>query len=132
MPYPPFTEADIARLAGPGLRTFFNIAREWRLDEGGQMRVLGIEDASVLERWREGDYASVVDDTMIRLSFILGIYMWARELVGTHEETAEWMSRPYPDPAFLGRSPLEWIAEGKLEDLHYMRHLLMVSAIAQG
>ena len=43
-----------ARLSGPGLRTFFNIAREWGLSVEQRRSLLGGIPSSTYHKWKGG------------------------------------------------------------------------------
>lgn len=60
-------------LSGPGLRTFYRIARRWRLTEEAYV-LLGRPDAAALRRWQEGQTADGPADVLLRISYVLGIH----------------------------------------------------------
>lgn len=113
------TEADRKSLTGPALRTFFRIAEAWRLSEGEQMRLLGLDSRSTLQNWKRGAVASVPRDALERVSYVLGIYKGLQILL---PKTADqWVRKPNKARVFGGKSALERMASGNVADLYVVR-----------
>jgi len=110
-------------LAGPGLRTFFRIARAWNLDTREAMTLLGLDAESTFFKWkREPDRARLGRDALERISYVLGIYK-ALHILFPRPETADaWVRKP--DTAFAGRSALDRMTRGSIVDLHAVRSYL--------
>lgn len=72
------TAADRARLSGPGMRTFREIARRWTLVEAELIALLGQPGRSTFHGWakkaREGAPVTLPPDTLTRISAVLGIH----------------------------------------------------------
>jgi hypothetical protein len=77
------------RLSGPGLRTFFNIATAWGLDNEQQRGLLGWPAPSTFFKYKSGDVPTLSYDMLTRVSLVLGIYKALHVL--------------YPDPALANR-----------------------------
>ena len=46
---------NYAELRAPALRTFFKLADRWSLSDDEQLKLLGLEEMSVLKAWSAGD-----------------------------------------------------------------------------
>lgn len=113
---------DCETLSGPALRTFFRIADTWRLDEFGQMRILGIADHAKLQEWKRGRVESISRETLERISCILGIYEGLHTLIPASAD--DWVHKPNSTPLFGGGSALDLIASGKADDLLLVRQYI--------
>jgi uncharacterized protein (DUF2384 family) len=109
------------RLSAPALEVFFNIARAWRLPTEMQKRLLGSPPSSTFFRWRKGMVAALSLDALDRIGMVVAIYGALQELFGNAPDTLRWLNSPNSDPLFAGQSPLESMAQGRLEDLALVR-----------
>jgi hypothetical protein len=114
------------RMGGPGLRAFYNIAKEWGLSDKEQMILLGDVASSTFYHWKKqalpGGDLSLGRDTLERLSYILGIYKALRILLP--ESHAGWVRRPNSNPLFGGRPALDRMLSGNVADLYIVRQFL--------
>lgn len=113
-----------ARLSGPGLRTFLNIAREWGLSIDQQRRLLGSPAASTFHNWKAGRIGTLSYDQLERLSLVLGIYKALRLLFTDPETGRRWLTVPNTDRPFGGGSPLDRMLRGSIDDLYAVRRYL--------
>ena len=113
---------DRKSLTGPALRTFFRIAEAWRLSEGEQMRLLGLDSRSTFQNWKRGAVSSVPKDALERISYILGIYKGLQILLPKTAD--EWVRKPNKARVFGGRSALERMASGNVADLYVVRQYI--------
>lgn len=111
-------------LAGPGLRTFFNIAQRWGLDTRQEQTLLGSPARSTFFRWKRGDIGIVPHDLIERLSYLLGIYKALQVLLPVPERADAWVQRPNTAPLFRGQTPLEHMLGGQVADLYRVRQYL--------
>ena len=110
---------DRRDLTGPALRTFFNIAEAWKLSEGEQMAILGLDSRSTLQNWKRGAVAALSKDALERISYVMGIYKGLQILV---PQTAdEWVRKPNKARSFGGRSALDRMISGNVSDLYVVR-----------
>jgi len=110
---------DRKSLTGPALRTFFNIADAWRLSEGEQMAILGLDSRSTLQNWKRGEVAALSKDALERISYVMGIYKGLQILV---PQTAdEWVRKPSKAKLFAGGSALDRMVSGNVSDLYVVR-----------
>lgn len=111
-------------LAGPGLRTFFNIAQRWGLDTRQEQTLLGSPARSTFFRWKRGDIGIVPHDLIERLSYLLGIYKALQVLLPVPERADAWVQRPNTAPLFRGQTPLQHMLGGQVADLYRVRQYL--------
>lgn len=109
--WPAVTVKERARVSGPGLRTFLNIANRWLLSEEQRVELLG---AGSLDRFRSWEAAArsqkrlaLPMDVLMRISIVLGIFCALRQFLATLERERAWLFRARPDPPFLGRTAME-------------------------
>ena len=113
---------DRKDLTGPALRTFFNIAEAWKLNEGEQMAVLGLDSRSTLHNWKRGEVAALSKDALERISYVMGIYKGLQILV---PQTAdEWVRKPNKAKSFAGKSALDRMVSGNVSDLYVVRQYI--------
>ena len=117
-------EFSPSELAGAGLRTFFNIARVWRLSRDEILRILGVSDSSLLDSWMANQVDGTSPDTLERVSNVLGIFKAINTLLPVPERADAWLRAPNAAPLFGGCSALDQITTGRLADLSAVRHYL--------
>ncbi len=106
-------------LTGPALRTFFNIAKAWGLNETQQMRLLGLDSRSTLQSWKRGKVSALSKDALERISYVLGIYKGLQILLPKSAD--DWVKKPNSAPVFGGRSALDRMMSGNVADLFVVR-----------
>jgi len=113
--------------AGAALRTYFNIAQIWGLDESQAMTLLGFDEKSrsTYYRWkRDPDCARLSKDKLERLSYIFGIYKDLQVLLPDAEAADGWIHRPNGAGPFGGKPALERMLSGHVADLYEVRRYL--------
>jgi len=118
----PLTGLDPRRVDAVALKAFFNLAAEWGLNVEEQLTLLGRPGKRTLYRWKAGDGAGLPPDTLERISVLLGIYKALEILLPVPGRAQAWMHRA--NEAFGGRSGLEVILGGKVDDLYQVRRHL--------
>lgn len=115
------TEILLSQLTGAELRTFFNIAKQWKLDQRQQASVLGINEVSALEELRRAAIAredvNLDAETLQRIGLILGIFIVINTLLPTPDRANGWIQAPNTNPIFQGRTALDRMVEGSMHDL---------------
>lgn len=115
---------DSPAAAGAALRTFFNIAKAWKLSAAEEQRLLGVQRSTVYA-WRSGDFPVRLDaDTLERLSYVFGIYSALQVLFGIPERANAWIRKPNDAPLFSGQSALARMLGGQVADLFQVRQYL--------
>lgn len=115
---------NYAELRGPALRTFFKLAERWSLSDDEQMKLLGLEKASVLKAWKTGRASGATRDTIERISYILGIFKAINTLLPNSQRADAWMRTPRRNPIFGERSALDRMCAGNVGDLYVVRQFL--------
>lgn len=123
-----FSGASRRRLSAPGLRTFGAIADRWGLNEEQRRSLLGMPARSTFHNWmrtaRDHRDLTLDIDTLSRISAVLGIYQALGVLHGTEEERVAWLKQPHGGAVFGGKSPLELMTRGLLDELLTVRRFL--------
>lgn len=115
---------DRRRLAGPALRTFFRISAAWALSADEQIALLGAPARSTFFKWKRDGAASLSQDTLERISYILGIYKALQILLPEPAAADAWIRKPNTAPPFGGRSALARMLSGQVADLYVVRQYL--------
>lgn len=113
--------------AGAALRTYFNIARLWGLDEVQAMTLLGFDEKSrsTYFRWkRDPDSARLNKDKLERLSYLFGIYKDLQILLPEAKVADEWIHRANSAGPFGGKSAIDRMLSGHVADLYEVRRYL--------
>ena len=107
-----------------------NIARRWGLSEEELAQVLGGVGKSTLLRWKaqlasEGAIrADFGPDMLDRVSYLLGIYKALHILFPDSAQADAWVRKPNSALGFYGRSALERMLRGRMDDLRFVRRHL--------
>lgn len=112
---------------GAALRTFFNIATAWSLDETQAMTLLGFDKTSrsTYFKWKKTpDNVRLNKDKLERLSYIFGIYKALQILLPNKEAADGWIHRPNDASLFGGKAALERMLLGQVADLYVVRRYL--------
>lgn len=113
---------DRKRVDTVALKAFFKLATEWGLGADDQLTLLGQPSRRTFYRWRAGDVAGLPPDTIERISVLLGIYKALHILLPLRERANAWVKRK--NEAFGGRSALEVMRQGRVDDLYQVRRHL--------
>ncbi len=116
--------ANPKEVSGPALRTVFRILAAWGLSNKEQITLLGNPPKSTFYRWKQGESLVLSQDTLERLSYILGIYSALQVLLPRSEAADAWIKKPNAAPLFGGRSALARMLSGQVADLYVVRQYL--------
>lgn len=116
------------RTARIGLEAFFNIAKAWDLCESDEAAVLSQPDRETLRAWKNGKGPEVGQATILRISYVLGIFRAINTLLPRKDVADEWVKKPNKAPIFGGRSALDWMTDGDIEGLRIVRQHLDAEA----
>ena len=116
--------SDFSSVGGAGLRAFANIAEAWGLTVAEQLTLLGIASRSTFFKWRREREPRLPQDTLERLSYLLGIYKALQILLPDAKAADEWVRKPNSAPPFGDRSALERMLSGQVADLYVVRQYL--------
>lgn len=115
--------SDFSSAGGAGLRAFANIAERWGLSIAEQLRLLGISRSTYF-KWRREPEPRLPQDTLERLSYLLGIYKALQILLPDTGAADAWIRKPNTAPPFGGRSALDRMLSGQVADLYVVRQYL--------
>ena len=116
--------SDFTSAGGAGLRAFVRIAEAWGLTVAEQLKLLGIASRSTFFKWRREQAPRLPQDTLERLSYLLGIYKSLQILLPDPRAADEWVRKPNSAAPFGGRSALERMLSGQVADLYVVRQYL--------
>ena len=123
-----FGSSDRARLSGPGLRTFRNIANLWDLSETQRRAALGYPPRSTYHAWLRKavnrDSLSLPFDTLLRISAILGICKALSVLFHNQGQAQQWLKGVHKGTVFSGAAPLDFIIDGGQDGMMTVRRYL--------
>ena len=122
----PAVDLDSEKSVAAGLRTFWNIAREWGLSREEQASLLGVEDISV-EEWRLKPPQRLERAVLMRISYVLGIYAALQNIFPVHERHERWLRAPNDAPFLNGQCALDRMLSGDSEGLQSIRRYLEVT-----
>lgn len=105
------------------LKATFNIMEAWDLSNEEQMQILGVP-RSTFFKWKKLHEGSLAQDTLERISYILGIYKALQILLPDPKSSDEWIKKPNKMPLFGGRSALDRMLSGHVADLYIVRQYL--------
>lgn len=113
-----------AELGGAGFRVFMNVADAWQLNVAERTCLLGDIAESTYHKWRTGKIGELSRDQLERLSLLLGIYKALRLIFSDEGTTVRWIRGTNTDAPFAGRSPLQRMLDGSIDDLYAVRRYL--------
>ena len=116
--------SDFSSAGGAGLRAFARIAEAWGLSVAEQLKLLGIASRSTYFKWRREQDPRLPQDTLERLSYLLGIYKSLQILLPDPRAADEWVRKPNSAAPFGGRSALERLLSGHVAVLFVVRQYL--------
>jgi Antitoxin Xre/MbcA/ParS C-terminal toxin-binding domain/Antitoxin Xre-like helix-turn-helix domain len=115
---------QIRSMSASGLRTFFDIMRDWRINTDQAMVLLGTRTRSTFFNWKRDPDVALPLDTLERISYILGIYKGLQILLPDQAAADAWVRKPNSAPMFHGRSALDVMTSGHVADLYRVRQYI--------
>lgn len=113
------------RQAEVALKFFFNLSKRWKLRPSEERTLLGEPPDSTFYKWKaEGSASRLSNDTLDRISYLMGIYKGLQILLPSERSADEWVKRPNTGPLFNGQTPLERMLSGKIVDLSDVRRYI--------
>jgi len=105
------------------LEAFFNIGKLWKLTNAQEMNLLGLSNSSsTYYNWKKNKNGILSNDTLDRISYILGIFKSLRIIFEDKNQGYEWIMKE--NSAFNGKSALDILLQGKIVDLSRVRSYL--------
>lgn len=125
--------SERARVSGPAVRTFLNIADRWELSQADRLALLACDDQR-FEEWSNiaRSHGALVLETavLMRLSAILGLFTELRQFLATGEQERDWLTDKHKAWPCNGRAPLD-LLRGTLDDQLDIRRYASGVALGQ-
>jgi hypothetical protein len=111
-------------LGAAGVKAFFRVTRDWHVTDDERRLLLGHLGRAAFESLKkEGSPERLPEDTVNRLSYILGIHK-GLAILFSPENQAHWLKTPNHDAPFNGCSPLDHMLSGRIEAMREVRRYL--------
>jgi len=111
-------------LGATALTAFFNIASAWGLTADDERTLLGSPPRSTFFKWKGERSSKLPQDTLERISYVLGIYKALHILLPTAAAADAWIKKPNTAPITHGTTALERMRGGRVIDLADVRRYL--------
>ena len=106
------------------LKGFFHIMEKWLLDNEQARVLLGGISKTTLYRYKKLPEVALQIDTLNRISYILGTYKGLHSLFTEETRANQWIKRPNEAAPFKGKSALDRMLQGKIDDLAEVREYI--------
>ncbi len=110
------------KTAEVALKVFFNIMNAWHVEESQQMVLLGQSNLSTYSDWKKGKVSELSDDTLERISYVIGIYKSLKILFHTESQANAWPHKP--NEVFDGESALNFMLKDGVTNLSKVKMYL--------
>jgi hypothetical protein len=111
-------------LGATALAAFFNIAAAWGLSADDERTLLGSPPRSTFFKWKSERQAKLSQDTLERISYVMGIYKALHILLPSSQAADDWIKKPNTASITNGQSALERMRGGNVVDLSDVRRYL--------
>jgi hypothetical protein len=111
-------------LGATALTAFFNIAAAWNLSADDERTLLGSPPRSTFFKWKSERASKLPQDTLERISYVMGIYKALHILLPTSDAADAWIKKPNSASITNGKSALERMRGGRVVDLADIRRYL--------
>jgi hypothetical protein len=115
---------DPIKLQAAALSAFFNITKLWGLTAEEEQILLGNPPRSTFFKRKKEKQGQLTDDTLERISYLLGIYKALQILLPSELAVNEWPKKPNQAALFNGKSALQKMLAGRVVDLADVRRYL--------
>lgn len=106
------------------LKAFFAITDAWGCTPEEQRILLGGVGKTTYYRYRGLPEIQLPQDTLERISYVMGIYKALRVLLPSEAQANGWVRRPNQGAPFQGQSALQRMLAGQVVDLADVRRYL--------
>jgi hypothetical protein len=112
------------KLSAPAVRLFVRLADLWGLDERQRLALLGDVSRATYYNWAKGAVGPLTRDQLERVGLVLGVQKALRTLFADDAAALRWLKGVNTDLPFSGRSPLDRMTLGSVDDLYAVRRYL--------
>ena len=125
LPLDALGDRAVAREISPAaVRLFLRLADIWTLTVDQRRALLGGISRPTYFNWQRGKIGALSRDQLERISLVLGIRKGLRLLFAADAGAWRWLTGPNTDIPFGGRSPLERMTHGGMDDLYAVRRYI--------
>jgi hypothetical protein len=125
LPLEALGDRAVAREISPAaVRLFLRLADAWDLTVDQRRALLGGISRPTYFNWQRGRVGALSRDQLERISLVLGIRKGLRLLFADDAGARRWLAGPNTDIPFGGRSPLERMTHGGMDDLYAVRRYI--------
>lgn len=103
---------------------YFAITSRWELNTEEERILLGSPPRSTFFKWKKERQGHLTQDTLERISYIMGIYKALHILLPTKKAADEWLKKPNKASLFNNQSALHKMLIGRVVDLADVRRFL--------
>ena len=127
--YPFDTSPDLSkaatrqRLSPAALRGFLQIMDRWGIKDPDARHLLGGISSGSYYSWKKQPKRLLDQDTLIRISLLLGIFK-ALNILYSEPLADAWIMLPNRNPMFRGQTPLAYMIERGQPGMLHLRQLL--------
>ena len=127
--YPFDTSPDLSkaaarqRLTPAAIKGFLQIMEKWGIKDPDARQLLGGISTGSYYSWKKQPKRSLDQDTLIRISLLLGIFK-ALNILYSEPLADAWITLPNRNPMFRGQSPLAYMIERGQPGMLLVRQLL--------
>jgi hypothetical protein len=111
------------RLSPAAIKGFLRIMDKWGVKDPDARQLLGGISSGSYYSWKKQPKRVLDQDTLIRISLLLGIFKALNILYGEALADA-WITLPNSNPMFRGQSPLAYMIERGQPGMLHLRQLL--------
>ncbi len=112
------------RLSPSAIRGFIKLIEQWSLNEPQARALLGGIASSTYHTWKgQPDGRSLSQDTLTRISLLLGIYKALHVYFGD-SLADQWLTYANEGSPFLGRTPIDYLISRGLPGFVEVRNML--------
>jgi uncharacterized protein (DUF2384 family) len=107
---------------GVGFKLFTAIMQKWGVKPAQARILLGNIPRTTFHEWQKQAHPKLSHDTMVRISYIIGIVKGLRIIFGNTERADNWVNKP--NKRLNGKTALEFMLHGEIMDMDYIRSLI--------
>jgi len=116
------TQAYSQERARVAMKFFFGLMKKWACSPEQQAKLLGLAPAQLNDDFSVTQQVS--EDSLIRISYLMGIHRALRTIFRDSLAAYSWVSKPNTAPIFGGGSALDLMMKGRISDLQTVRNYL--------
>lgn len=111
------------RLSSAAIKGFLQIMDKWGIKDPDARQLLGGISSGSYYSWKKQPKRVLDQDTLIRISLLLGIFK-ALNILYSESLADAWITLPNRNPMFRGQSPLAYMIERGQPGMLHVRQLL--------